>query len=53
MPKRPKRGRMAVRNESTETSPVSVEDVMTPGPEKRTFMCALEKGAKRHSGSRK
>ncbi|EQL04274.1 pentatricopeptide repeat containing protein [Ophiocordyceps sinensis CO18] len=53
MPKRPKRGRTAVRNVSTETSPVSVDEVMTPGPEKRTFMCAFEKGASRHSGSRK
>lgn len=53
MPNRPKRGRIAVRNVSTETSPVSVEDVITPGPENRTFMCAFEKGASRHSGRRK
>jgi hypothetical protein len=52
MPKRPKRGRMAVRKESTEMSPVSVEDVMTPGPEIRTFIWAFEKGARRQRGMR-
>lgn len=53
MPKRAKSGRMAVRKVSTEGSPVSVDDVMTPEPEKRTFMCDFEKGARRQSGKRK
>lgn len=44
---------MAVRKESTDMSPVLVAEVMTPGPEKRTFMCAFEKGARRASGSKK
>ncbi len=42
-----------MRKESTEMSPVFVADVMTPGPENRTFMCALEKGASSASGRRK
>jgi len=53
MPNSPKMGRMAVRKLSTDTSPVPVADVMTPGPENRTFMCALENGARRQSGRRK
>lgn len=44
---------MAVRKESTEMSPVSVAEVMMPAPEKRTFMCALENGARRQRGRRK
>lgn len=44
---------MAVRKESTERSPVSVVEVMTPGPVKRTFMCDLAKGARRQRGRRK
>src|SRR4051794_29828780 len=38
IPKRPNKGRMAVRNVSTEGSPVSVDDVITPGPMNRTFI---------------
>lgn len=45
---------MAVRKLSTDMSPVaSVAEVMTPGPEKRTFMCAFEKGARSARGRRK
>lgn len=44
---------MAVRKESIERSPVSVADVMTPGPEKRTFICDFENGARRQRGRRK
>jgi hypothetical protein len=48
-----KSGRIAVRTLSTDMSPVGVEEVITPGPVKRTLIGALEKGARRHKGIRK
>jgi hypothetical protein len=53
MPKLLKRGKIAVRMVSTETSPVGVAEVMTPGPVKSTLTGALENGARRQSGRRK
>lgn len=41
---------MAVRTLSTDMSPVGVEEVITPGPVKITFIGALENGASRHRG---